>query len=157
MNPNEIIISNFYTAFSNGDATKMESFYHSEIQFRDPVFGLLKGKDASKMWEMLLLKSKGAIKIDVSKIKADDFSGSAQWVATYHFSQTNRMVVNTVTAKFLFKDGLIIKHTDSFDVWKWAKQAFGLKGFLIGWTGFFKKKVNQQALKSLSNYKQKEI
>lgn len=155
MNPNESTIADFYNAFSQGDAKKMASYCHSEIQFRDPIFGLLKGNDVSKMWEMLLSKSKGNMKLEVSNISADDFSGTARWIATYNFSQTNRTVVNNVLAEFLFKDGLIIKHTDSFDVWKWAKQAFGLKGFLIGWTGFFQRKVNEQALLSLEKYQQK--
>lgn len=157
MNPNEITIANFYDAFSKGDATKMATYYHPEIQFRDPAFGLLKENDVAKMWEMLFSRSKNAIKIEVSKIKADDFTGSAQWIATYNFTQTNRTVINTVSAEFLFQDDLIIKHTDTFDMWKWAKQAFGFKGYLLGWKGFFQKKVNEQALLSLSKFKQKKL
>lgn len=155
MNENETTIANFYAAFSNGDAVKMASYYHPEVQFNDPAFGLLQGKDVASMWKMLLSKNKDAIKIQVSKIKATDFSGSAHWMATYTFSQTNNQVVNTVFAEFIFKDGLIIKHTDTFDMWKWTRQAFGFKGFLLGWTGFFQKKVNETAVKSLSKFKQK--
>jgi hypothetical protein len=42
------------------------------------------------------------------------------------------MVINKYS-QFHFKEGLIIKQTDSFDIWKWAKQAFGI-GLLFGWT-----------------------
>lgn len=154
MNPNENLIAKFYTAFANADAKTMSECYHPNVHFIDPVFGLLKEEQVSKMWKMLLLKSKGDIKIEFSNIKADEFSGSARWVATYKFSKTNRKVVNQVSAEFLFQDGLIIKHTDNFDVWKWSKQAFGITGYLLGWTGFFQNKVREQALLSLKKFQE---
>jgi hypothetical protein len=152
MTTNEDTITKFYTAFSNGNADQMCECYHTNIKFSDPVFGLLKGKDVCKMWKMLIEKSKGNIKIDFSAIKADDYKGSARWVATYNFSKTNNKVVNSIYAQFQFKDGLIIKHTDDFDIWKWSKQAFGWKGILLGWTGFMQKRIQKQALSALNNF-----
>nr|WP_294929206.1 nuclear transport factor 2 family protein [uncultured Flavobacterium sp.] len=154
MNPNENLIAKFYTAFANADVKTMNECYHPKIHFVDPVFGLLKENQVYKMWEMLILKSKGNIKIEFSDIKADEFSGSARWIATYNFSKTNRKVTNRVSAEFLFQDGLIIKHTDNFDVWKWSKQAFGITGYLLGWTGFFQNKIKQQALLSLKKFQE---
>ncbi|RKR05320.1 SnoaL-like protein [Flavobacterium sp. 90] len=154
MNANEALITKFYTAFANADAKTMAECYHPKVHFIDPAFGLLKEEQVSKMWEMLLIKSKGNLKIEFSNVKADEFIGSANWVATYNFSKTNRNVVNRIAAEFSFQDGLIIKHTDSFDVWKWSKQAFGPTGYLLGWTGFFQKKVQQQALSSLRKFEE---
>ncbi|MFQ6599616.1 nuclear transport factor 2 family protein [Flavobacterium sp. C3NV] len=154
MNPNEALITKFYTAFANADAKTMSECYHPKIHFIDPAFGLLKEDQVSKMWEMLILKSKGNIKIEFSDVKADDFTGSAIWKATYNFSKTNRKVINTIAAEFAFQDGLIIKHTDNFDVWKWSKQAFGPMGYLLGWTGFFQKKIQDQALLSLKKFQE---
>ncbi|MFV8393435.1 nuclear transport factor 2 family protein [Flavobacterium sp. LB2P6] len=154
MTPNEKTLIKFYTAFANADATTMCECYHSKIEFRDPAFGLLKEKDVCQMWKMLIKKSKGNIKIEFSDIKADQYTGSAQWIATYNFSKTNRKVVNVIRAQFQFKDGLIKKHTDDFDIWKWTKQAFGITGYLLGWTGYFQHKIQQQALVSLKKYKQ---
>jgi hypothetical protein len=153
MTPNETTLIKFYTAFSNGNAIQMCKCYHPNIQFRDPVFGLLKGDDVCKMWEMIMEISKGNIKIDFSEIKANEYIGSAHWVATYNFSKTNRKVVNPINAEFQFQDGLIIKHTDDFDLWKWSKQAFGWKGFLFGWTGFMQNKIQQRAISTLKNYR----
>ncbi|OXA98833.1 nuclear transport factor 2 family protein [Flavobacterium pectinovorum] len=154
MNPNENLITKFYTAFANADYKTMNECYHPKIHFIDPAFGLLKEEQVSSMWQMLLLKSKGNLKIEFSNVKADDFTGSANWVATYNFSKTNRNVINKISAEFIFQDGLIIKHTDNFDVWKWSKQAFGIKGLLLGWTGFFQDKVKEQALLSLKKFQQ---
>ena len=152
MNTNEQLIHKFYSAFSKADANTMCECYHNDIQFQDPAFGILHGNDACRMWKMLIEKSKGNIKIEFSDIKADDYRGSAKWIATYNFSKTNRKVVNEIQAEFQFLNGLIVKHTDSFDVWKWAKQAFGFKGLLLGWTGYMQKQIQKQANISLKNY-----
>ncbi|WP_035671962.1 nuclear transport factor 2 family protein [Flavobacterium sp. 83] len=154
MTANEKIITKFYTAFANADATTMCECYHPDIQFRDSVFGLLKGNDVCQMWKMLIENNKGNIKIEFSDIKADEYIGSARWIATYNFSKTNRKVVNVIQAKFQFKEGLIVKHSDYFDIWKWSKQALGTKGYLFGWTGFFQNKIQQKALLSLKKYKE---
>ncbi len=152
MTPNEKTIVKFYTALSNADAITLCECYHPKVQFMDPAFGLLKGNEVSQMWKMLIERSKGNMKIEFSDVKADDHLGSTKWIANYRFSKTNRKVVNTIYSKFYFKDGLIIKHTDDFDIWKWAKQAIGLKGSLFGWTGFMQKKIQEQARFSLKKY-----
>lgn len=59
MHPNEQLLHQFYTAFQKGDAMTMKKCYHPEVQFQDPVFGVLQGEQAGKMWEMLLEKAKG--------------------------------------------------------------------------------------------------
>ncbi|MWB96279.1 nuclear transport factor 2 family protein [Flavobacterium sp. GA093] len=154
MNANETLITKFYTAFANADAKTMSECYHPKVHFIDPAFGLIKENQVSDMWKMLILKSKGNIKIEFSDIKADEFTGSARWIATYNFSKTNRQVINKISAEFTFQDGLIVKHIDNFDVYKWSKQAFGPMGYLLGWTGFFQKKIQQQALLSLKKFQQ---
>ena len=148
----ENIVNKFYTAFANADAAEMCKCYHPDIKFRDPVFGLLKGKEVCQMWEMLIKRSKDNINIVFSEVEASDYLGSAQWIATYNFSKTNRKVVTIIQAKFHLQNGLIIKHIDEFDIWKWSKQAFDIVGYLLGWTGYFQKKIQEQALLSLNKY-----
>ena len=152
MTSNETTINKFYTAFANADAAQMCECYHPNVQFRDPAFGLLKGKEVCQMWKMLIERSKGNLKIDFSQVKANEHLGSAFWVAKYNFSKTNRKVENSISSKFHFQDGLIIKHTDDFDIWKWSKQALGIKGLLLGWTGFMQKKIQNQARLALNRY-----
>ncbi len=144
------LIQNFYNAFAAGDAEAMVSLYTDDIEFQDPAFGPLKGNNAKNMWRMLL-KTPG-IKISAGNIKADDQTGSTDWVAEYTFSLTGRKVTNHVHAEFLFSNSKIVKHTDTFSFWKWASQAFGLKGFLLGWTPLMKNKVRQRALARLSKF-----
>tara|TARA_R110000868_G_scaffold34477_4_gene124611 strand:- start:267 stop:734 length:468 start_codon:yes stop_codon:yes gene_type:complete len=153
MTTNEKTIEQFYIAIATTDSKKISELYAPTIRFRDPAFGLLLGNDVTKMWKMLFVNSKGKLNIVYSDIKADDYVGSARWVATYTFSKTGRKVVNEIHSQFQFKDGLIIKQTDSFDIWKWSKQAFGFRGFLFGWTGYMQKKIQEKAVASLKSYR----
>jgi len=149
---NAELITHFYQSFAKADAEGMVSCYHDAIQFKDPAFGCLKGEDAKNMWRMLIGRNKGNIHIVFSNVQADDKTGSANWTATYVFSATGRKVINVISAEFEFANGKIIKHTDTFDLYKWAKQAFGLKGFLLGWTSFMQHKIQEQSGALLKKY-----
>jgi ketosteroid isomerase-like protein len=147
------IIEQFYSDFKNLDAETMVACYHKDIVFKDPAFGVLKGDKAKNMWRMLCHSQKDKdFVINYSDIKFSDGKGSAQWEAHYTFSKTGRKVHNKIMAAFEFKDGLIIKHTDSFNLYRWAQQAFGLTGYLIGWTSFFRKKLQVQTNTMLSKF-----
>lgn len=152
MHPNAQLIENFYTAFSNGDADRMNACYHDDIVFEDPAFGRLEGDRAKAMWEMLMSRGKESTTILASNIKADDKSGSAKWVANYVYGPKKRKVENRVQASFEFKDGKIIQHTDVFDLWKWSRQAIGPTGYLLGWSSFMKNKMQKTTEKLLDTY-----
>ncbi|MES2279399.1 MAG: nuclear transport factor 2 family protein [Bacteroidota bacterium] len=147
---NKQLIEKFYNSFAAGDAAGMISCYADDVEFTDPAFGLLKGNDAKNMWRMLM-QNKG-VKVTCSDVTANDKTGSANWVAEYTFSRTGRQVVNRVSAQFEFRDGLITRHTDTFNVWKWAGQAMGPMGYLLGWTPLMKNKIQQQAKGLLAKY-----
>ncbi len=147
------LIEKFYDAFTNLDADKMASCYHDDIVFEDPAFGTLKGERAKAMWQMLCESQKGKDFIVVSSnIDANKVNGSAHWEAYYTFSKTGRKVHNKIDATFQFKDSLIIRHTDDFNIHKWAKQAMGIKGLLFGGMGFFKEKLQKQTNYLLDKY-----
>ena len=55
-------------------------------------------------------------------------AGRAHWDATYTYSATGRRVDNRIDATFAFRDGLIVRHDDRFDLWRWARQALGVQG-----------------------------
>jgi ketosteroid isomerase-like protein len=148
----EELITRFYTAFGRADAQTMEACYHPEAEFTDEVFIGLKGKEVPAMWKMLIERSKGELEITYSHVQANEHAGSADWVAMYIFSATGRRVINRIHAEFQFKDGLIYRHTDSFNLHKWAGQAMGFKGKLFGGTSFFRKKLQKTAREALKSY-----
>ena len=154
----ENIIKTFYTALNNCDGPTMASCYHDAIVFEDPAFGVLKGERAKAMWLMLCeSQNETSFNVEFSNVNANDNSGSAHWEAHYTFSKTGRKVHNKIDAKFEFKDGLIIRHTDEFDLHKWAKQALGIKGIFFGGMRFFKNKLQSQTNYMLDNYIKKAV
>lgn len=156
MNPNETIINNFYDALSNSDIEKMKACYHQNIHFTDPVFGMLRGNDASDMWNMILDKSKGRFKIELVSVKANEHRGSAHWKATYNFGKKNKRIQNDIISRFYFRDGFILKHKDNFHFWQWSVQAFGIYGMLLGWTPIFKRGVQKRSKIKLNKYIEKK-
>ena len=106
------------------------------------------------MWRMLTSRAVN-FSLVFDGVEADERSGRAHWVATYTFSQTGNTVINDIAAQFEFRNGKIVKHTDTFDLWKWAGQALGTKGTLLGWTPMVKNAIRQQAAKGLAIYQSK--
>lgn len=152
VNPMKSLIETFYTAFQKRDAATMVSCYHDDIVFHDPVFGELKSDDVKAMWMMLCQNAKD-LKIEFSDIHASLKKGSVHWEAWYSFSKTGKNVHNIVEANFEFKDSKIINHIDDFNLHKWAAQALGLKGKLLGGTKFFQNKIKMQSHKTLQDFK----
>ncbi len=153
MHANETLIRNFYTAFASRDADAMAACYHPEVVFTDPAFPSLRGIEAGAMWRMLLSRGKD-LKITLIDASADASGGRAIWEAHYTFSKTGRPVVNRIDALFAFRDGLIVRHIDRFPFWRWAKQALGMPGLLLGWSWPFKAMVQKQAAAALAGFLQ---
>src|SRR3990167_6521126 len=122
----------------------MASCYAEDVHFSDPVFTDLRGTDAGDMWRMLCAKAQD-FALTFEGVAADEYSGRARWVATYVFSQTGKTVVNHIDASFVFRDGKIVEHHDRFDLWRWAAQALGSKGRLLGWLPPVQNAIRQQA------------
>lgn len=156
MQTNADTIIKFYTAFQKLDYQTMNSCYSDDIVFSDPAFGLLRDEEAKSMWEMLCKNAKD-FSLTFSNIQLlDDEYATCNWVATYTFSKTGRKVVNYIKAFMKLKDGKIIEHSDAFKLSKWAAQALGWKGALLGWTGFMKRKIQNNARKNLIAFIEKK-
>ncbi len=148
--PHADLIARFYDALARRDGDAMAACYHPDVHFRDEVFDL-RGPRAGAMWRMLC--DRGAdLSVTASEITAADGYGAAHWVATYTISQTGRRVRNDIRAAFMFRDGLIGAHRDTFSFWRWSRQALGAPGLLLGWTPWLRAKVAAQAAKGLDAY-----
>jgi ketosteroid isomerase-like protein len=154
MHPNAELIRRFYDAFGRRDAEGMAACYADDVRFSDPAFPDLRGKNAGDMWRMLCEAGKD-LRIEASEIDADDTTGRARWVAHYTFSATGRPVVNDIRASFRFQNGRIVEHRDVFDFGRWARQALGMPGLLLGWTGWMRGQVQARAAKGLASFQKK--
>ena len=153
MDQNKQTITRFYTAFSNLDSGGMAACYGNEIQFYDPVFGLLESKEmVSGMWRMLCQKATNfSLRMEEPEDVGDGYY-TCVWEASYLYGKQRRKVVNRVKAHVRMEAGLIVEHSDAFSVHRWSAQAFGWIGWLFGWMGWWQRKVQNQARASLFRY-----
>jgi ketosteroid isomerase-like protein len=142
------LIERFYTAFDARDGDAMAACYAPGAHFSDPVFPDLNGDEPGAMWRMLTSQATD-LRIELLGHTTD----TARWRAHYTFSQTGRPVVNDVRATFRFsEDGLIADHRDEFSFHRWARQALGAPGLLLGWTPLLRATVRRRARDSLERF-----
>lgn len=144
---NVALITRFYDAFGRCDAERMIACYAPDATFSDPVFDRLDHADLCAMWRMLCANAKD-LQIKTSGIDADASAGRAHWTARYTYSATGRPVINQIDAVFRFRDGKIASHQDTFDLWRWSRQALGPVGWMVGLPGL-RRAIRQKAKAAL--------
>jgi hypothetical protein len=103
------------------------------------------------MWRMLCARASD-LALAHRVVDADDARVRARWEARYTFSATGRPVHNVIDATFELRDGLIARHVDAFDFWRWARQALGARGVLFGWAPPVRSALRAQAAKGLDAF-----
>lgn len=153
MHPNALLITGFYEAFARQDPGPMRAVYADDARFGDGAFPDLRGRDIGDMWAMLCERAQG-FSLSFRDVQADDAKGSAHWEARYLFGG-KRKVHNVIDAAFVFRDGRVVQHTDTFDFYRWSRQALGAAGWLLGWSGFLQRQVQRRSAKLLSGWQRR--
>jgi ketosteroid isomerase-like protein len=149
--PHAELIERFYEAFGRREGDAMTACYAPDATFSDPVFPGLRGEEPGAMWRMLTARATD-LEVNLVEHEAGDENGSARWLASYTFTQTGRHVDNDVRATFRFGGGLIADHRDEFGFHRWARQALGPTGQLLGWTPLLRAGVRRRARASLDDF-----
>lgn len=137
MHPNQATLAKFYSAFARLDVDSMATCCAADAAFDDEAFSLRGHEQVTGMWRMLCETTKAKAladwKLAYSGIEASATTGKAHWEADYRVSATGRLVHNAIDGVFDFNDqGLIARHRDSFNFWKWSRQALDTPGLLLG-------------------------
>ncbi len=137
----------FYDALARRDAETMAGMYAPDARFEDPVFRL-RGEAIGRMWRSLLGRAR-EFSVDYAVERADADSGSVAWTARYLFGG-RRPVVNVIVSQLRFENGRIAEQTDRFDFPRWAAQALGAPGRLLGRFEWFRRSVARKAGRGLA-------
>jgi hypothetical protein len=103
------------------------------------------------MWHMLCERGTD-LEVTFAGVQANEERGRAHWEARYTLSGGSRDVHNIIDASFGFRDGLIVRHTDAFDLWRWTRMAIGPAGTALGWSSPFQNKVRSAAMSGLRRF-----
>lgn len=141
----------FYEALCAKDYATMAKCYADDAQFSDPIFPKLNAAQTRAMWTMLLEPAKH-LELTYEILEETEEYANVAWAAHYYFEHTGRQVVSEVESALLFRNGKIIHHVDEFDFWAWARQAYGFKGFLLGWAPAMRGQMQNSAAEKLSDY-----
>ncbi len=139
-------LAKFYDALARRDAATMSGMYAADASFEDPVFRL-RGAEIGRMWTSLLGRARNFL-VSYSVTQAGADVGDVQWTARYLFGG-RRPVVNVIHSELRFVDGLIVEQRDRFDFRRWAAQALGAPGKLLGRFDWFRRSVARKARKGI--------
>jgi len=145
------VVTHLYEAFAVRDHATMARCYTPNARFSDPVFTDLEGPQVAAMWRMLCERATD-LRLTFRDVVVTGINGSAYWEAWYTYSATGRPVHNVISATFTLRDGLIAEHHDRFDLYRWARQALGTPGVLLGWTPFMRRAIQRRAAQALSRF-----
>lgn len=148
------VAERFFEAFMVRDHYTMGLLYAEHATFSDPVFPLLNARGARVMWKMLLTRAED-LGIEVKVIEDSPAHASVDWVAHYTFGATGRPVVNRVHTEMALSNGRIVRQVDTFNLWRWSRQALGARGWLLGWTPLVRDRIRAQAAHSLREFARK--
>jgi ketosteroid isomerase-like protein len=146
------VAERFYAAFARRDAEAMAACYADDAAFSDPAFPDLRGEAVRDMWRMLCARGKD-LRIEHQLIEASATRARVRWQAWYTFSGTGRSVHNDIEAELEVRDGKVLRHRDAFSFPRWARQALGPLGLLLGWTPLLQRKVQHQAALALEKFR----
>ena len=150
-NANDELIERFYAAFAAHDGAAMAACYAPDAHFSDPVFVDLYGREPGAMWTMLTAR---ADDLDGRLLEhsADGDRRNGPLGRRLHVHPDGPEGAQRRAGGVPVRDGLIADHVDAFDFWRWARQALGPSGLLLGWTPMVRNKVRAQARPGLDKF-----
>jgi hypothetical protein len=145
------LVERFYAAFGHRDHGAMAASYAPTARFSDPVFQDLAGPRIGTMWRMLCERATD-LRVECGPVRMVGDLARVEWQAWYTYSATGRRVHNRIAASLRLEHGLISRHDDVFDLYRWARQALGIKGLALGWTAPVQRAIRRQAIRSLDAF-----
>jgi hypothetical protein len=129
----------------------MAASYAPTARFSDPVFQDLTGPRIGTMWRLLCERATD-LRVECGPVRTEGDTARVEWQAWYSYSATGRRVHNRIAASLILDQGLIRRHDDVFDLYRWARQALGVKGLLLGWTPLVQRAIRRRASHSLDAF-----
>ena len=139
-------LMHFYDSLARRDGEAMAAMYAPNAQFEDPIFRL-NGTDIGKMWIALTRRARD---FSIAYTIAQAAAGHGTVELTAHYLYGGRHpVTNVILSELDLENGLIVRHRDQFDFPRWAAQALGAPGRLLGRFQFFQRMICRKAARTI--------
>ncbi len=149
---NSNVIEQFYTAFSHLNYQQMAGLLSENIIFHDPMFGLLEGEPVFDLWQMRCERLK-QFSFSFNGIEELDAEyATCHWSTSFFHRPAGKVVTQHGKSYMRIIDEKIVEHSDGYKLSDWLNAAYGLKGRLLGWTGFMKRKEQNFYRNMLNNF-----
>ncbi|KAG8804898.1 hypothetical protein FRC17_005845 [Serendipita sp. 399] len=157
-NSGEQLVERYLAAYKAYDLAAMDACTDPEFTFSDPAFPSLNSKQAKGMFSMFVNnREKNKMELEYKDIKKglNDLTYTATYTVRYIFN--GRPVTNVIDTTLTIspQSNLLLSQVDTFPFHAWARQALGLPGLLLGWTGFLQSQVQNNAAQTLEKYMKK--
>lgn len=123
--------------------------------FSDPAFPSLDAAHAKGMFAMFVTnKDTNKMQVEYKDVKkgANDLTYTATYTVQYLFA--GRPVLNTIKTTLTISPttNLLASQVDEFPFWAWSRQALGLPGLFLGWSGYLQNQVQTNAGAKLEKF-----
>lgn len=149
---NKEVVENFYNAFSLLDYSTLKNYLSPNVIYNDPVFGLLEGDAVFKLWKMKCERLR-EFSFEFGNIEElDNEYATCEWKISFFHRPTGDVVTMPGKAHLRILNNLIAEHSDAYKMSDWLAASKGLRGKLLGWTGFMKRKEQNIYRRLLDRY-----
>ena len=139
----------FFEALRRADTNVIDSCYHPQISYSDPLFEDLRGARVALRWRMLL-KQADSFSLEHSLVFADERKAQVQWTANYRLK--GRAISIPMLSTLAIWDDLIVRQVDEYDFWQYCRQAQGVAGVLLGGLEPYQKTIKRRARRELERF-----
>ncbi len=123
-NSNEQLLAKYPDAWTKRDVEKVLTYFHEDCVYEDPTLGVIKnGKEGVREFFHEVFSMQPDFHLEYSDYFATDTRGASIWTITntwngeFHgVDVTGKKVKFIGTTMFEFKDGLILRNTDYWDL-----------------------------------------
>lgn len=153
-------LERFFDAMQRCDTEALRTSYHPALRFDDPLISTTSVGDrldwCGMLWSPRDADGQRIWQLELEEVRTRGALATARWNLRYRYTPTKRLIDQALHSHFSFDaDGRITTQRDSFDFWRWSRQAHGLLGLLLGWTPLMWDQAREQARASLEDHRRR--
>ena len=101
---------------------------------------------------MILSTSDDEYQLYLSEVYARGDKVYCNWIIIYIHGKNKRKITNSINTELRLEQEKIVNIKDSFSIWNWLSQVYGLVGLLLGGLSFYQNNAKKKAIVELQYF-----